>query len=334
MTGGISFFSPRYGFVCDNIEEYEVVLANGTIVQATATQHASLWKALKGGGGNFGIVTNIRTKLLVSGKVWSGYLFSPSWHAPRIIEAFIDLCKADNFDEFVAGPIVTLVYVQKLGIRLTVTGLSYTKPEKWPKVYRAFKFFWPVWSTHKIQPLSSASKEFHDLAESGHRQAQMTTTFKADLDTLLACNEIFTEKTAAFKNIKGGVLSPIFQSLCPAVVNHGSSNMLGLTLDPTADCLVIVLLYTTWEKSKDDALANDITRDLMGAFEKAARDRGTAHPFRYLNYAGSNQDPINSYGQANRKFLQDVSKVYDPDGLFQLAKKGGFHLDLHDKLES
>ena len=317
--------------MCDNIEEYEVVLANGTVVYATATQHAPLWKALKGGGGNFGIVTNIRTKLIVSGKVWSGYLFSPSWHTPKIIKAFVDLCKADNFDEFVSGPIVTLVYVQKLGVRLTVTGLSYTKPEKWPRVYRAFKAFWPVWSTHKIQPISSASTEFHDLAESGHRQAQMTTTFKADLDTLLACNDIFIEKIAAFKKIRGGVLSPIFQSLCPAVVNHGSENMLGLSLEPKDDCLIIVLLYTTWERPEDDDLANEITRDLMAAFDKAARDRGTAHPFRYLNYAGNNQDPISSYGKKSKNILQDVSKVYDPNGFFQLAKKGGFHLDLYDK---
>jgi hypothetical protein len=55
--GGLSFFTPRKGFGCDSVVNYEVVLANGSIVNANASAHSDLWKALKGGSGNFGIVT-------------------------------------------------------------------------------------------------------------------------------------------------------------------------------------------------------------------------------------------------------------------------------------
>ena len=58
LGGGISWFSGKYGWACDNVRAYEVVLADGRIVVATSEQNADLYKALRGGGGpNFGIVT-------------------------------------------------------------------------------------------------------------------------------------------------------------------------------------------------------------------------------------------------------------------------------------
>lgn len=57
LGGGISWFSGRYGWACDNVREYEVVLASGDVVVANVGQNADLYKALRGGGGpNFGIV--------------------------------------------------------------------------------------------------------------------------------------------------------------------------------------------------------------------------------------------------------------------------------------
>ena len=57
LGGGNSFYTSRTGFSCDTVVNYEVVLANGDIINANASSHADLWRALKGGGSNFGIVT-------------------------------------------------------------------------------------------------------------------------------------------------------------------------------------------------------------------------------------------------------------------------------------
>lgn len=57
LGGGISFFQAAIGYSCDTIVNYEVVLANGSIVNANKTSNSDLFKALKGGGSNFGIVT-------------------------------------------------------------------------------------------------------------------------------------------------------------------------------------------------------------------------------------------------------------------------------------
>lgn len=58
LGGGISWFSGKYGWACDNVRTYEVVLADGSVVEASVDENADLYKALRGGGGpNFGIVT-------------------------------------------------------------------------------------------------------------------------------------------------------------------------------------------------------------------------------------------------------------------------------------
>ena len=54
LGGGLSFLSAEYGLVCDNVINYEVVLANASIVNANSSSNADLYWALKGGGNQFG----------------------------------------------------------------------------------------------------------------------------------------------------------------------------------------------------------------------------------------------------------------------------------------
>lgn len=53
---------------------------------------------------------------------------------------------------------------------------------------------------------------------------------------------------------------------------------------------------------------------------------GSASEFLYLNYADQTQDVITGYGEGNRRELRRVSRVYDPEGVFQKAVVGGFKL--------
>lgn len=57
--GGYSFQSNAHGFACDNVANYEIVLANGSVVNANSQENSDLWKAQKGSSGNFGFVTRI-----------------------------------------------------------------------------------------------------------------------------------------------------------------------------------------------------------------------------------------------------------------------------------
>ncbi|KAE8454491.1 hypothetical protein EG329_000114 [Mollisiaceae sp. DMI_Dod_QoI] len=79
MGGGMSFFSGRYGWACDNVNTYEVVFANGSIREVTYEAYADLYFALRGGGNNFGIVTRFDFITFEQGDLWAGseiYLYS------------------------------------------------------------------------------------------------------------------------------------------------------------------------------------------------------------------------------------------------------------------
>lgn len=58
LGGGIGYLSRKYGLTIDNLLEADMVLANGEFVTVNASQHADLFWAIRGGGGNFGIVTS------------------------------------------------------------------------------------------------------------------------------------------------------------------------------------------------------------------------------------------------------------------------------------
>jgi FAD/FMN-containing dehydrogenase len=62
LLGGLSFLSPQYGWASTQVAAYEVVLANGTAVNATETQNTNLRRALQTGGNAFGLVTSFTLK--------------------------------------------------------------------------------------------------------------------------------------------------------------------------------------------------------------------------------------------------------------------------------
>lgn len=78
LGGGIGFMARQYGLTVDNLLSVELVTARGDVVRASKDEHSELFWALRGGGGNFGVVTEFEFQLAPVGQVYGGALILPA----------------------------------------------------------------------------------------------------------------------------------------------------------------------------------------------------------------------------------------------------------------
>ena len=124
LSGGVSHQRRRDGMTVDNLVSAEVVLADGRRVRASADEHADLYWALRGGGGNFGVVTSFELRLHELGpEVFALNVAYPIEDAARVLAGWRDAV-ADAPDELsTAGLIWSLPVVDELPEQLR--GLPY-----------------------------------------------------------------------------------------------------------------------------------------------------------------------------------------------------------------
>ena len=88
LGGGTGYLTRKYGLTIDNLLEADLVLPDGSFVTASKSQHPDLFWALRGGGGNFGVVTSFLFQAHPVRMVYAGPIFWEATHAQAVMRAF------------------------------------------------------------------------------------------------------------------------------------------------------------------------------------------------------------------------------------------------------
>lgn len=90
LGGGSGWVERKYGLVCDNLLEVELVLADGSRIVTNEHQHSQLFWGLHGGGGNFGVATSLTLRLHELPEFSAALLIWPAEEGPRVTRGYRD----------------------------------------------------------------------------------------------------------------------------------------------------------------------------------------------------------------------------------------------------
>jgi FAD/FMN-containing dehydrogenase len=121
LGGGHGYLMRAYGLACDNLLSVDVVTADGRLLTASATEHTDLFWAVRGGGGNFGVVTAFEYRLHPVSQMLGGLLVYPLTHAKDVFrfyrnftqttpEALGSLCNLATLPDGTPAAVILLAY--------------------------------------------------------------------------------------------------------------------------------------------------------------------------------------------------------------------------------
>ncbi|KAI0388467.1 FAD-binding domain-containing protein [Xylariaceae sp. FL0594] len=328
LSGGITLFTARYGFACDQVIAYEVVLADGRIVTADATgDHSDLFRVLKGGGNNFGIVTHMTMRAFPCKTIWGGGAMLPKTIFPQAAEAIVDftsrvtedpdtnlvcmLCKLNP--EPVT--IVAALYANMAGVE---------RPpilDKW----LAFPEMWTSYKKDNIVGLLDTTEQAKNYYGNW-----FTLCFKNDASIIMKAAElhdILVEDLQA--HIEGGDFKTqcVFQPLPLSFVQRSAEaggNILGLEQH---DSDGIVWGFHVMVRTRElVAWAFPRLRRVYEGVRDFALSVDGLLSWVTANYAHPTQEVFQSYGKENVKRMREAAAKYDPEGVFQHLCPGGFKI--------
>jgi FAD/FMN-containing dehydrogenase len=311
LGGGFGWISRKHGLTIDNLLSAEVVIATGEVVRASARQNTDLFWGIRGGGGNFGVVTSFEFQAHPIGpEVLSGLIVHPFADAGDVLRAYRDLM-ADAPDEVTAwvvarkAPPLPFLSEEVHGTEVLVLAAMYTGDmaagEEALAPLRAIGN--PIADVIGPHPFAGWQQAFDPLLTPGARNYWKTHDFAELSDGLIDTvihyvNRIPDDQSEVFFGQLGGATSRVADD---ATAYQGRS------------AAYVMNVHGRWSDAAKDEACIAWCRDLFAATAPYATGEA------YVNFmTGEEGDRLeDAYGDSYQR-LVELKNRYDPGNLFRM----------------
>ncbi|KAF1953113.1 FAD-binding domain-containing protein [Byssothecium circinans] len=326
--GGNSYYTGRYGWGIDNVANFEVVLADGSIVNANPKSHSDLFKALKGGSGNFGIVTRFDLYTFPAKDVWGGIRAAARDQGDALAQAMVDFTNTNNKNpeaafiiNYTFNPgsssdiLVAHVVIDTDGV---VNAPAFAKVQQIPVIL------------NDVKNRSMANMANSYLLPGDEQQVWFSLSFKNDVRVIKKAGLLHDELVEELKTV---IPSGSFSTQClfqpvPTFFTERSlqrgGNVLGL--DNEKQNALMWLITGATKTVEHQAIMREKLTTFYNDLNAYATSLGLGVAWQHLNYADQTQDPLKSYGAKNIAFIRKVAATYDPSQVFQKKVVSGWKI--------
>jgi FAD/FMN-containing dehydrogenase len=302
LGGGLGWLAGKYGLTCDNLVSADVVTADGRLVTASATENEDLFWGLRGGSGNFGVVTSFEFQLHPVSTVLAGMVIHPFERARDVLRFYRDFSGAIPDELNTVGALLTAPE----GFRVAAVAVCYNGSlEEGEKVLRPLREFGAPLAD-QVGPMPYAAV-----------QGMMDATFPRGRQ--------YYWKASLINRISDGAIDAMIAAFAAAPSPHtvvgfqqlgNAANRVGE--DETAfshrDARYDLLMLAGWEGVSEAAANIRWTRDLYDAMLPFV------HGGLYVNAV--TEDAPQGIKEAYRPRTYDrlvvLKRKYDPLNLFRL----------------
>jgi len=311
LGGGFGWLSRKFGLAADNLTSTDVVTAEGELVQASATENSDLFWALRGGGGNFGVVSSFEFRLHPVGPmVLSGLIVHPFARARELLAGYRQIASKapDELTVWVVlrqAPPLPFLPAEVHGAEIVVFAVCYAGEEadgqRALEPLRALGE--PIADVVGMQPFAAWQTAFDPLLTPGAYNYWKSHNFLELSDNLLDslvsyAAKLPTAECEIFIGQLGGATSRV---------------ALDATAFPHRDANFVMNVHTRWREPTDERRSIEWARQLFA--ETAPHATGGV----YVNFMPEDEiDRVSSAYGANYARLAALKAKYDPGNLFRL----------------
>jgi FAD/FMN-containing dehydrogenase len=310
LGGGIGHLSRPYGLTIDNLLAVDVVLADGSFVTASADDHQDLFWAVRGGGGNFGVVTSFLYRLQPVKMVSAGPTFWPLDQTPQVMKAYREFIASapedvSGFFAFLTVPPVPLfpahLHNQKMA---AVLWCSTAAPERADQVTKPMRSVGkPALDHVGPMPFPALQSLFDPLYPTGLQWYWRADFFKEISDTSIAVHQKFAEA------LPTGHSTMHMYPINGAVQRVGNAD----TAFAYRDVLLAGVIVGVDPDPKNKEKVTNWTKGYFDAIHP--HSSGGA----YVNFMmEEGQDRVKASFRDNYDRLATIKKKYDPSNFFRV----------------